>query len=243
MLTTSLLLLSLSTAPASLAQDQTLPYAELDKAYEKAALDWRRAQRKARKAKEEFEEPHPIQAYYPRFQAYAEAGEPEALFWVGTNVEDLGLPRAETAARKQAAFASLVATSAGDPQLMSRFLSKVDRQSKWLDDDQIIALVAPVFEKNPDPAQRETAALKVAQHHERSGTDEGRAQAEAWYEKIIATFPDSKAARVAQDQLVGMNVAVGRIAPDFETQDVDGTPFKLSDYRGKVVVIDFWGFW
>ena len=48
---------------------------------------------------------------------------------------------------------------------------------------------------------------------------------------------------VAQDQLVGMNVAVGRIAPDFETQDVDGAPFKLSDYRGKVVVIDFWGFW
>jgi hypothetical protein len=24
---------------------------------------------------------------------------------------------------------------------------------------------------------------------------------------------------------------------------MDGVPFKLSDYRGKVVVVDFWGHW
>ena len=47
----------------------------------------------------------------------------------------------------------------------------------------------------------------------------------------------------ARQSLVAMQIKVGRIAPDFETEDVDGTPFKLSDYRGKVVVLDFWGFW
>jgi cytochrome oxidase Cu insertion factor (SCO1/SenC/PrrC family) len=36
---------------------------------------------------------------------------------------------------------------------------------------------------------------------------------------------------------------VGDLAPDFEAKDVEGKPFKLSDYRGKVVVLDFWGFW
>ena len=35
----------------------------------------------------------------------------------------------------------------------------------------------------------------------------------------------------------------GNVAPDFTTQDADGVAFKLSDYRGKVVVLDFWGFW
>jgi hypothetical protein len=25
--------------------------------------------------------------------------------------------------------------------------------------------------------------------------------------------------------------------------DIDGNRFKLSDYRGKVVVLDFWGHW
>lgn len=224
------------------AQEEAPSYAQLEKAYEKAALDWRRAQRTARKAKREFDEPHPIQAYYPRFEAYADAGDPEALLWVGTNVEDLGLSKVETAGKKQAAFAALVEASAADPVLMKRFLLKVDRQSRWLEKDQIIALLIPVFD-SPETELRETAALKIAQHYERSGTEEDRTQAEAWYEKIIATFPDSKAAAVARDQLVGMNIATGRIAPDFETEDVDGTSFKLSDYRGKVVVIDFWGFW
>jgi cytochrome oxidase Cu insertion factor (SCO1/SenC/PrrC family) len=36
---------------------------------------------------------------------------------------------------------------------------------------------------------------------------------------------------------------VGNLAPDIEGQDLDGVQFKLSDYRGKVVVLDFWGDW
>ncbi len=35
---------------------------------------------------------------------------------------------------------------------------------------------------------------------------------------------------------------VGATAPDFEIADQDGVRFKLSDYRGRVVVLDFWGF-
>jgi len=37
--------------------------------------------------------------------------------------------------------------------------------------------------------------------------------------------------------------APGSVAPDFTAQDQDGKTFKLSEYRGKVVVVDFWGFW
>jgi len=32
-------------------------------------------------------------------------------------------------------------------------------------------------------------------------------------------------------------------APDIEGEDGDGRPLKLSDYRGKVVLLDFWGDW
>ncbi len=39
------------------------------------------------------------------------------------------------------------------------------------------------------------------------------------------------------------NLSVGKTAPDIEGDDLDGKPFKLSDYRGKVVVLDFWGNW
>ncbi len=32
-------------------------------------------------------------------------------------------------------------------------------------------------------------------------------------------------------------------APDFELKDLDGNLVKLSDYKGKVVIIDFWATW
>jgi hypothetical protein len=38
-------------------------------------------------------------------------------------------------------------------------------------------------------------------------------------------------------------LAVGKVAPDIVGEDIDGKEFKLSDYRGKVVVLDFWGNW
>ena len=39
------------------------------------------------------------------------------------------------------------------------------------------------------------------------------------------------------------NLSIGKPAPEIIGEDIDGKPMKLSDYRGKVVVLDFWGFW
>ena len=36
---------------------------------------------------------------------------------------------------------------------------------------------------------------------------------------------------------------IGKPAPAFEGKDVDGKPVKLADYKGKVVLIDFWASW
>ena len=41
----------------------------------------------------------------------------------------------------------------------------------------------------------------------------------------------------------GPDTSVGALAPEIAASHLDGVPFKLSDYRGKVVVLDFWGFW
>lgn len=39
------------------------------------------------------------------------------------------------------------------------------------------------------------------------------------------------------------NQVVGNIAEEIVGQDMDGVEFRLSDYRGKVVVLSFWGDW
>ncbi len=49
---------------------------------------------------------------------------------------------------------------------------------------------------------------------------------------------------MAEPQLfVLRELAVGKPAPEVEGHDVDGNPFRLSDYRGKVVVLTFSGNW
>ena len=35
----------------------------------------------------------------------------------------------------------------------------------------------------------------------------------------------------------------GSVAPDFELKSLDGTPVRLSDYRGKAVLLNFWATW
>ena len=42
---------------------------------------------------------------------------------------------------------------------------------------------------------------------------------------------------------VKVGLEVGDMAPEIIGEDVDGKRFKLSDYRGKVVMLDFWGDW
>lgn len=39
------------------------------------------------------------------------------------------------------------------------------------------------------------------------------------------------------------NLSIGKVAPEIVGEDVAGVPMKLTDFRGKVVVLDFWGNW
>ena len=47
--------------------------------------------------------------------------------------------------------------------------------------------------------------------------------------------------RGAEEPAATLNV--GDPAPEIEGEDLDGKKFKLSDYRGKVVFLDFWAHW
>ena len=40
-----------------------------------------------------------------------------------------------------------------------------------------------------------------------------------------------------------MSALVGKVVPNFSATDLDGKPISLQDYRGKVVLLDFWAVW
>lgn len=52
---------------------------------------------------------------------------------------------------------------------------------------------------------------------------------------------DPKLAKLVVEKL--LIIRVGDEAPDFEAKTLAGQPIKLSDYRGKVVLLDFWATW
>lgn len=60
----------------------------------------------------------------------------------------------------------------------------------------------------------------------------------------IELYPGTKLGDLAKGELFEIqNLGIGKAAPEIEGVDAEGVKFKLSDYRGKVVMLDFWGFW
>lgn len=64
------------------------------------------------------------------------------------------------------------------------------------------------------------------------------------YQKLLAQYPTSSYAKLATGAIFeSEHLQVGMIAPEITGPDQEGKTFQLSEYRGKVVVLDFWGFW
>ena len=69
---------------------------------------------------------------------------------------------------------------------------------------------------------------------------------ESLFERVENEFSDVKfrggtVGEVAKQELYAIrNLSVGKVAPDIVGKDQDGTPLKLSDYRGQVVLLYFW---
>jgi hypothetical protein len=76
-------------------------------------------------------------------------------------------------------------------------------------------------------------------------------EAEKYFERVVKEYADVKdpegksLSQAAAAELLGSRepIAVGKPAPEIQGEDIDGKPFKLSDYKGKVVLLDFWGHW
>ena len=91
-------------------------------------------------------------------------------------------------------------------------------------------------------------AYPIVNHRPRPGaaapSAEQKAKAKADMERILEIAPNSNVAlKVQGPEFEKKHLQIGMVAPDIEGEDLDGVKFKLSDYRGKVVVLDFWGDW
>ncbi len=71
--------------------------------------------------------------------------------------------------------------------------------------------------------------------------------------RVGQTYVSTKKADVAKNQIVlrehqakdykRLELAVGKELPDFSFVDLNGKKRKISEFRGKYLIVDFWGFW
>ncbi|HEV2293643.1 MAG TPA: redoxin domain-containing protein [Tepidisphaeraceae bacterium] len=110
-----------------------------------------------------------------------------------------------------------------------------------------------VLQVNQDRFVRCSAQFALANVVQAAAEDQ-QAEAEALFEQFLAEF-DGKHSYHAQGieqqyiaeakgQLVELRQrAVGKPAPEIAGIDLDDKPMKLSDYRGRVVLLNFWATW
>jgi hypothetical protein len=107
-----------------------------------------------------------------------------------------------------------------------------------------------LLDKNPSPQVKAEARFALAAVL--TNKDEAsQAEAEKLWQVVIDEIqqqPPGSAENTrleqARKELQAMKVrGLGRPAPEIRGTDIDGTVFQLSDYKGKVVLLDFWGNW
>ena len=109
-----------------------------------------------------------------------------------------------------------------------------------------------ILSKNEHRYVRCTASLATASIVQLS--IDRQAEAEKLYELFLAEYDgtvegpfqnvEQMVSQSAGQRLVAMQFApIGRFAPEIVGVDLDGKDMKLSDFRGKIVVVTFWATW
>jgi peroxiredoxin len=107
--------------------------------------------------------------------------------------------------------------------------------------EEMLAALRSVIEAHPRAPS--AAGFRLALAEERREADDDAA-ARALYAAVIEIYPNTSDADEARGALYEMDhLAVGRVAPDFEADDIHGHRIRLADLRGKVVLLDFWATW
>ncbi len=129
-----------------------------------------------------------------------------------------------------------------------------------VENDDTAPFLKKVMEKNPSKTAKAIASLYLAKgvmtESESAKTKDAdiipkMKEALSAYEKAIQNYGElkinvlgGKVADLARREIEQIKKSpIGKPSPDIKAEDIDGINFKLSDYRGKVILLDFWGHW
>jgi len=190
-------------------------------------------------------EKHPVKPYWERFEALAGLGQPQAMLWLVEHADKMFADQKEVAKRKYAQLRKLVDEHASSSCGME-IVNSISLQRHWIEIEGVEDLLSDFAKKtkNREYAAGALASL-VTTLTATSMTDEGRQRMNQATERILREYADTEAGRQFTDQLAIQEAArlTGQFAEGFVGKDVDGAELNLRALRGKVVLLEFWGFW
>lgn len=160
----------------------------------------------------------------------------KALLWAGR----LGAVLPGTPEMKQEL--EWIATAVRSPALEELLPELAEMTTRMGQPDEALAkTLAQVAADSPHTNVRAAALLALGDVQSALGHEVAAREA---LEKLAKDYADSPHAAAAKGRLFAVRyLAVGKTPPDFEATDIEGKKWKLSEYRGKVVALVFWGFW
>lgn len=120
------------------------------------------------------------------------------------------------------------------------------RMGRAVEKDEAHKILQSIADQNPVLETRAQAVFsRASMLNGRDATDEDKAQATKLFAHVVEMLPSDHllSLRAQGPTFAKERLQIGMKVPDIEGVDIDGEKFKLSDYAGKVVMIDFWGDW
>ena len=201
---------------------------ELRAEYERAVAEWRAEFEETENLQDraQLRKRHPAHAFWDRFQALAGGGEGRALLWMLENTGPRFPKRSARGEAKTGLYEKLFADH-GDAEWIGDVVARLPRDARDIGAETAIRHVEAALERasgNPFLEARATLSLAALLVESDEGARHERGK------ELLRRYEKE-------------NIAVGATAIDFPARTIDGHSFKLSDYRGKVVLVDFYGFW
>lgn len=234
-------------ATAHVRQDVAVRLQALQAEYSKAESDYFRRlqdQGDGPEAKQLLAQ-NPLPAFLERFRELAyEAAGTETGVTAWWRVFELGLRNGRGDEAREA-LDVLLADHLDSPQLRP-LAGNLPYAESFLGAERVRSALETLHAKAAALPVRAEAQFSLAGLLMRSAEAADKARGRELFEDMLTRYAGAEedwAAR-AQGMLFELDrLQVGMLAPDFEAVDADGVAWKLSDYEGKVVIVDFWGFW